>query len=136
MALSYWSCKKCGEEYTNIKYKWCKPCQKNKLKNSFANWTSGNEKIDDFIQKMQLKIDEFDDIVFEWIPYKQFGDIKEIISKSDFATVYSTIWKDGPLCYHYGYEEYVRKSDSKVVLKCLHNLQNITNEFLNGVCEV
>ena len=95
---------------------------------------SGNKKIDDLIQEMQLKINNQNDIVFEWIPYNQFDNIEEI-SKSDVATVCSAMWKDGPLCYNYGYEEYVRKSDRKVVLKCLHNLQNITNEFLNEVCE-
>ncbi|GBC28024.2 kinase-like domain-containing protein [Rhizophagus irregularis DAOM 181602=DAOM 197198] len=43
-------------------------------------WTSGNGKIDYFIQEMQLKINGhgYDDIVFEWIPYSQFNDIKEI----------------------------------------------------------
>ena len=49
---------------------------------------------------MQLKIYNYDDIVFEWIPYNQFNDIKEI-GKSDFTIVYSAIWKDGPLHYHY-----------------------------------
>ena len=45
---------------------------------------------------MQLKIDSLSDIVFEWIPYDQFSDIKEI-GRGGFATVYSAIWKDGPL---------------------------------------
>ena len=35
---------------------------------------------------------------FEWIPYNQFGNIEEI-GKGGFATVYSAIWKDGPLGY-------------------------------------
>ena len=47
---------------------------------------------------MQLNIDNYHDIVFEWIPYNQFNDIKEI-GKSDFITVYSAIWRDGPLRY-------------------------------------
>ena len=38
------SCKKCGEEYTEIY--WCKPCQIDNLKGNFTNWTSRNEKID------------------------------------------------------------------------------------------
>ena len=47
------SCKKCGiDEYSNVYYKWCKSCQID----NFTNWTSGNEKIDGFIQEMQLKI--------------------------------------------------------------------------------
>ena len=50
------SCKKCGEEYTSIYQKWCKPCQIDNLKGNFTNWTSGDENIDDFIQEMQLKL--------------------------------------------------------------------------------
>ena len=68
-------CKKCGEEYVND-FGWCKPCQIDNLKGNFT--TSGNEKIDNFIQEMQLKIDRYNDILFEWIPYNQFSDIKEI----------------------------------------------------------
>ncbi|GBC39344.2 kinase-like domain-containing protein [Rhizophagus irregularis DAOM 181602=DAOM 197198] len=43
-------------------------------------WTSENEKIDDFIQERQYKINKYDDIVLEWIPYNQFSEIKEIES--------------------------------------------------------
>ena len=91
---------------------------------------SGNKQIDNFIQEMQLKRSSHDDIVFEWIPYNQFNNIEEV-SKGDFATVHSAIWKDGPLSYYDDY--YTRKSDKKVVLKYLCNSQNITNEFLNEV---
>ena len=44
---------------------------------NLASWISGNEKIDNFIQEMQLKINKYDDIVFEWIPYDQFSNIEE-----------------------------------------------------------
>ena len=129
------SCKKCGEEYTNVHneyYKWCKPCQIDNLKGNFTNWTSGNEKIDNFIQEMQLKIKQYDDIVFEWIPYNQFSDIKEI-GRGGFATVYSAIWKDGPLEHNRNNAEYTRNSDYKATLNCLQYSQNITNEFLNEI---
>src|SRR3954447_26574984 len=119
------SCKNC-EGYTDSFEKWCKPCQINFLKGNFANWTSGNKKIDGFIQEMQLKIDKYNDIVFEWMPYDQFSSIKEI-GRGGFATVYSAIWKDGPLKYEYHNREYTRQSNYKVALKCLHNSQNITN---------
>ena len=126
------SCKTCGEVYANENnesYRWCKPCQINNLKRT--NLTSGNEKIDEFIQEMQLKIDKYSDMVFEWIPYNQFSDIKEIC-RGGFATVYSAIWKDGPLNYDYeDTEKYVKSYPNyKVALICL---QNITNEFLNEV---
>ena len=86
---------------------------------------------------MQLKIEGPGSIVFEWIPYNQFNNIK-VIGRGGFATVYSAIWKDGPLIYEYdnGKYKYTRKSykaNKKVALKCLHNSQNITNEFLNEV---
>ena len=126
------SCKKCGEKYASVRWKWCKPCQIDNLKGNFTNWTSGNEKIDELIQEMQLKINSYNDIVFEWIPYNQFSDIKEI-GKGGFATVYSAIWKDGQLTYDNDNEEYTRISNQKVALKCLHYSQNITNEFLNEV---
>ena len=82
---------------------------------------------------MHLKIYEYSDMVVEWIPYNQFGDIEEILGRGGFATVYSAIWKDGPLEYNTNNKEYTRKSNYKVALKCLHNSQNITNEFLNEV---
>ena len=121
---------KCGEEYTNKYWKWCKPCQINNLKKNFTNWTSGNEKIDNLIQEMHLKIN-VDDIVFEWIPYAQFGDIKEL-GKDNFDTVYSATWKDGPLYYTKDNNKHSRNKDKKVALKCLYNSQNIA-EFLNEV---
>src|SRR6266496_6571787 len=91
-------CEKCGEKYTDIKSRWCKPCQIDDLKNNFTNWTSGNEKVDNFIQDMHLKINDYNGVIFEWIPYNQFNKIKEI-GKGGFAMVYSAIWKDGPLIY-------------------------------------
>jgi hypothetical protein len=124
-------CKNCGKNI-GIYNDWCKPCQINGLKQNFVNWTSGNEKIDNFIQKMQLKIISYNCIIVEWIPYNQFNNIKEI-GKGGFATVYFAIWKDGPLKYQYGKKQYKRTPNKKVALKCLHNSQNITNEFLNEV---
>src|SRR5436853_502370 len=61
---------------------------------------SGNKKVDNLIQEMQLKIKNTEDIIFEWIPYNQFDNIKKI-NEGDFATIYSAIWKDGPLHYNY-----------------------------------
>ena len=70
---------------------------------------------------MQLKIGS--DIVFEWVPYNQFDNIEKV-SKGDFATVYSAVWKDGPL-QSLDLNDYDRMSNKKVVLKCLNNSQNI-----------
>ena len=93
-------------------------------------YSSGNKEIDDFIQKMQSKRSSHNDIIFEWIPYNQFNNIEEI-GKGGFAKVYSAIWHDGPLSYYN--KESKRKFNKKVALKCLHDSQNITDEFLNEV---
>jgi hypothetical protein len=125
------TCKRCGEEYTDIFKKWCKNCVTNYLKNNFTNWSSENEELDNFIQQMQLNIDDPSDIVFEWISYDQFSDIKEII-KSDLTVIYSAIWKEGPI-YHDKGNECIRNPDKNIVLKSLYNLQIPSTEFLNEV---
>ncbi|RIA81712.1 kinase-like domain-containing protein [Glomus cerebriforme] len=81
---------------------------------------------------MQLKINAHYNIVFEWIPYNQFNNIKEI-GNGSFSIVYSAIWKDGPLRYKVNKYVYERNSNCNVALKCLHNSQNITYEFLNEI---
>jgi hypothetical protein len=156
--MSINKCKKCGEKYTDSWRKWCKPCQINYLKNNFKNWTSRNEKIDNFIQEKQLKFYRHSDIVFEWIPYNQLNDIKQV------GKIVSAIWKNGPLFHDYSDKEKLsyfrffkliisdirtsaiirkkkqdllktmkRKPYKKVVLKCLYNSQNNINELLNEV---
>ena len=95
----------------------------------FITWISGNEKIDNFIQEMQLTFSD----VFEWIPYNQFNEIKET-GKNDLITVYSAIWKDGPLYYNrYFYDVCTRDSNNEVALKCLHNSQNLIEFLINEV---
>jgi serine/threonine protein kinase len=101
------------------------------LKKITTNWTSKNGTIDDFIKKAQLNNNYFDN-TFEWIPYDQFSDIKEI-GKGGFATVYSAIWKDGPLFYNNKEKKWIRSAKKKVALKCLHNSQNSIGKFLHEV---
>ena len=81
---------------------------------------------------MQLRVNNYSDIIFEWIPFNQFN----VITKEDCnAMVHLAEWKDGPLYWEYGYEKkYIRNSNNTVALECLSDSQNITNEFLNEVC--
>ncbi len=90
-------------------------------------WTSGNKQIDDFIQRRQLETNYKDDLLFEWISYDRFNDVKEL-GKSDLITVYSAVWEDGPL--YWNKIEWIR-SDKQVILKCF--LQNDIDELLNEV---
>jgi hypothetical protein len=81
---------------------------------------------------MQLKIDSHDDIVFEWIPYNKFNDIKEI-NKDSNITTYSAIWKGGQLFYSKNINDQ-KSQNKKVILKNFHNSQINTEEFLTEVC--
>ena len=47
--------------------------------------------------------------------------------------MYSTIWKDGPLYYNFAKHKWMRESNKKVALKCLHSSQNFIDKFLNEV---
>ena len=123
-------CAKCDNLYANIHEKWCKPCQINNLKEN--NFTSKNEKIDNFIQEMQLKINKPSDAVFEFISYNQLK-IENTLDKDYFsAVIYSAIWKGGPLCWNEDNKKYTRNLDKNVVLKYLYNLQNII-DLINKV---
>ena len=116
-------CEECNKQANQH----CKICQLKYFKDGFSE----NKRIDNFIQEMQLKITS--DTMFEWIPYNQFDNIKEI-GKNGFVTIYSAIWKDGSLKYNNDKEKYERIPNKEVALKLLHNSQNITNTFLNEVC--
>ncbi|EXX74381.1 Rad53p [Rhizophagus irregularis DAOM 197198w] len=121
-------CNICGEEYSNKQYEWCNPCQINYLKANFENWTSGSKQIDDYIQEKQLQIYNLWEMIFEWIPYNQFNNIKEM--GYDSATV---TWKDGPLYYNFIERKWMRKSGKKVTIKYLNVEKNFMYEYLNKV---
>jgi serine/threonine protein kinase len=96
-----------------------------------------NKKINDLIQEIRLSIDHNSsdsNMIFEWIPFDQFNDIKEI-GKGGFSTVYSAIWKNGLLHYYKNKNnnEWKREPNTKVALKCLHNSHDSLDEFINEV---
>src|ERR1043165_924407 len=104
-----------------------------KMSNEWLKYSSSaNEKINDFVQEMRLKINCYNDIIFEWIPYDYFESIEEI-GEYGFATAYSAKWTIGPLYYDKYNHRYKRSTiiSEKVVLKRLHNSQNIPDSFLN-----
>jgi hypothetical protein len=95
---------------------------------NFANWTSGNEVIDTFIRKKQLDYEK--DKVFEWIPFSELIDIKEIGDSNFFATA---ILKNSSLSYDVYEMGWIRTSYEEVRLRFLFDIQNITDEFTNKV---
>src|SRR5437763_1462376 len=116
--------------------RWCQSCNAKHFQQNFQHWTSGNHKIDEFIQKTQLKARN-DCEVIEWVECDRFENV-EYLAKGGFGTTYKAIWKDG-FILSWDFENNQWKRDKKneeghpVALKCLHNSQDITTEFLKEV---
>ncbi|CAG8758921.1 800_t:CDS:2 [Cetraspora pellucida] len=72
---------------------YCDYCIRNYLTDHFNNWSSGNIEIDELIRECQLNTQR-PDYVVEWIPYKNFSDIK-YKTKGGCSSIYNAIWKDG-----------------------------------------
>jgi hypothetical protein len=113
-------CEECKRPNTGHSY--CRSCKSKFFQQNFKNWTSGNPSVDKFIQKAQLKAKNKDQAI-EWIEYDRFEDI-EYLAKGGFGTVYKAIWKNN---------QREINGETKVALKCLHNSQDISSEFLKEV---
>ena len=125
----YGLCNECKQP--NIYYGWCRMCNGKHFQRNFKNWTSGNDNVDEFIQKTQLKAkNEYE--VLEWIEHDRFENI-EYLAKGGFGTVFKAIWKDGPLDSVSKNKQLKREGKTEVALKCLHNSQDIKAEFLKEV---
>ncbi|EXX74727.1 Cdc15p [Rhizophagus irregularis DAOM 197198w] len=120
----YGLCENCKQPRTRFFY-YCNYCI---FQPNFKNWTSGNHDVDEFIQKAQLKAERHTKII-EWIEYDKFDDV-EYLAKGGFGTTFEAVWKDGPWNK---YNQLERKGETKVALKCLHNSQDITADFLKEV---
>ena len=136
----YGLCKECNQpnagEYFG--YSWCQSCNAKRFQQNFQNWTSGNHNIDEFIQKTQLKARNPCEVI-EWVEYNRFENV-EYLAKGGFGTTYKAIWKDGFIDYWDSENNqwkrqsyYEDKENFPVALKCLHNSQDITAEFLREV---
>ena len=70
---------------------------------------------------------------FKWIEYDKFENV-EYLAKGGFGTVYRAIWKAGHMHYWDSKNnQWERNKNIPVVLKCLHNSQDISIEFLKEV---
>ncbi|POG78670.1 kinase-like domain-containing protein [Rhizophagus irregularis DAOM 181602=DAOM 197198] len=71
----------------------------------------------------------------EWIEYDKFEDV-EYLAKGGFGTTFKAVWKDGHIWgwdFNINVSKLRRESKTKVALKCLHNSQDITADFLKEV---
>ncbi|CAB4440222.1 unnamed protein product [Rhizophagus irregularis] len=121
------TCENCKQECLATLY--CEYCVRNYLKGNFPNWTSGNDDVDDLIQKYQMESFRPDNIV-EWIPYNNLQNIN-YLTKGGFSEIYTATWIDGK------YEEWDSKTiklkrfgDIEVILKGLENVENATQSWL------
>ncbi|GES95364.1 kinase-like domain-containing protein [Rhizophagus clarus] len=87
---------------------------------------SQNMNTKEYILKMQLKISNESSCVFEWIPYSELSEIKEIGDNR----LTTAIWNKGSLNYNTHDKKWMRASYKKVCLKYLYYSQNITDEFI------
>ncbi|EXX63594.1 uncharacterized protein OCT59_025545 [Rhizophagus irregularis] len=116
---------------------WCQSCNANRFKLNFKNWSSGNDIIDEFIQKAQLEAKHYRGVL-EWIDYDRFEDVK-YLTKGGFGITYKAIWKDGNICNWDSKTNKWQRSNfdedqmTKVALKSMQNLQDITIELLREI---
>ncbi|RHZ48722.1 hypothetical protein Glove_543g9 [Diversispora epigaea] len=126
--MASYICQECNLEYDGW---WCKPCNSKHFQNDFNNWTSGNDKIDKFIQDAQVNVD-YHLKVIEWIPYDRFKDIKQI-GKGGFGTIHYARWIDGSINkWDIENQQWKRGSNREVALKKFDNFVNF-NDVLNEV---
>jgi len=65
------NCPECGKEIN----RYCKPCNSEHFRDSFAQWTSGDSNIDELIQNSQLNAVGAHQII-EWIEYSNLENIE------------------------------------------------------------
>jgi hypothetical protein len=131
-------CKECKQPNTGQFFDnyWCQSCNGKRFQQNFQNWTSGNHDIDELIQRTQLDAKKYEEVI-EWIEYDRFENI-EYLAKGGFGTTYKATWKDGYIwdwdSENNQWKRYKENKESHpVALKCLHNSQDITDEFLREV---
>jgi hypothetical protein len=123
-------CEVCQEQCLATSY--CEHCIRNYLEANFSNWTSGNDDIDNLIQKCQLESSSPRRII-EWIPYNNLQDI-EYITKGGFSEIYSANWING------GYDNWdanqqqlERDETEEVILKKLENVEIANRNWFEEV---
>jgi len=122
--VKYGFCQKCHQP--NTSRKWCQPCAEKEWQKEIKNLT-GQELVKKFIQ--QQGKDAWGNYRLQWIPYEWFGVEKDecgnnkVLGEGSFGKVYKANWKER--------EQHLRHNPYNcIVLKVLHNSQNIALEFL------
>jgi hypothetical protein len=126
-------CENCQEECLATLF--CEYCVRNYLKAKFSSWTSGNNDIDNLIQKCQLETISLNNIV-EWIPYNNLRSIK-YLTKGGFSEIYTADWIGGRY-FEWDSEEKLLKREFEfgvqyVILKKLENIESANRSWFDEV---
>src|ERR1051325_4679424 len=126
-------CENCQDECLATLF--CEHCVRNYLKAKFENWTSGNNDVDNLIQKCQMEA-ILPGLIPEWIPYNNLRNIK-YLTKGRFSEIYTAEWIGGR------YEEWDFKEkklkrefesgSQQVALKKLENVESANRSWLSEV---
>jgi hypothetical protein len=126
-------CENCNQECLATLY--CENCVRNYLKANFSNWTSGNNDIDNLIQKCQLEA-LMPDVIVEWIPYNNLQDI-EYLTKGGFSEIYKATWIGGSYDEWDSEKQQLKRFGTEVViLKKLENVENANQSWFEEVCNL
>ena len=126
-------CENCQLECLATLY--CEQCVRIYLKSKFSNWTSGNDDIDNLIQKCQMET-LAPNLIAEWIPYNNLQNI-EYLTKGGCSEIYTAYWVGG--CYYKWdpkEKQLKRFGSHKVILKRLENVENANQSWLKEVCNL
>ena len=127
-------CENCNQECLATLY--CEYCVRNYLKANFSNWSSGNNDIDNLIQKCQMET-LMPNKVIEWILYNNLQNIK-YLTKGGCSEIYTADWICG--CYSEWdskKKQLISQSEIEVqyvVLKRLEYVENASKCWLDEVC--
>jgi len=114
---------------------YCEHCVRNYLRANFSNWTSGNDDIDQLIQRCQMKSQRSDSIV-EWIPFNHFKDVR-YLTRGGCSEIYSASWIVGAYYEWDSKEKRLKRSGTKeVVLKRLANVESAERCWFEEVCNL
>ncbi|RHZ82875.1 hypothetical protein Glove_103g302 [Diversispora epigaea] len=123
-------CSECNQKYVSTDYRWCKPCNSKHFQNDFNKWTSGNDKIDKFIQDTQLNATNLWEVI-EWIPYNRFNDVKQI-ARGGFGTIHYAWWIDGSIDeWDIENQQWKRSTKNVALKKFNNNFVNLNEDVLN-----
>ena len=119
-------CDKC--QTTRYSDKFCEQCISLHLQSLFNTWTSGNEKIDNFIHKCQIQ-SSLPTHILEWIPFDQFTKVRKL-TEGGFSSIYTATWARGMIFdYDENKKEFIHFGPQGVVLKNLNNSNNPGKAF-------